>query len=328
MSSGHDDGEKSADNGEDEDGRTDAAAASVSGEPLSKRQQKRLVKMQHTKDKRKEKKQAVKEAKRAKREASQATWDALTEEEREEQRQKSAIIRAERVAAMKAEAEAAARAADENRIAPTCIVDLAFEELMNEREIASLASQLSYCYCANRRAGFPMKLHYTSFGGALPSIMTCGYRSWLGVRYEEQHYLAAYPRERLVYLSSEGDETLSVPLDPDTVYIVGGLVDHNRQKGLTHRLATEAGIRTAKLPIDEHCEMATRKVLAVNHVVEILVQLASGVGWQPALLKVIPERKGAKERDDGGNGHDGQEEVLDSAGGPDEGGGGTGGLEE
>ena len=294
---------KNSDDGGDS---ADYGVPAAAGELISKRQQKRLAKKLIQKDKRKDKKEAVKAAKRAKREAGQVLWDSLTEEEREEQRRKSAVIRAERAAAEKVEAEAAARADDDSREVPTCVVDLDFEKLMNDREIASLASQLSYCYCANRRASFPMKLSYTSFGGSTSpkteANLTCGYRNWHGVRYEARHVLEAYPRERLIYLSSEGEEVLTTPLEKDAVYIVGGLVDHNREKGLTHRLAMEAGGRTARLPIDEHCDMSTRKVLAVNHVVEILVQLASGVGWQQSLLTVIPERKGAKEKEEGGEG--------------------------
>jgi len=48
--------------------------------------------------------------------------------------------------------------------------------------------------------------------------------------------------------------------------VVGGLVDHNRHKGLTHRQCREAGVRTARLPIDEHLAMSQRRVLAVNQI--------------------------------------------------------------
>jgi len=64
----------------------------------------------------------------------------------------------------------------------------------------------------------------------------------------------------------------------------GGIVDHNRLKveyfsqalyavangclkwkGLTYKIAVEQGIATAQLPIGKYLEMATRKVLAINH---------------------------------------------------------------
>ena len=264
--------------------------------PLSKRQQKKQLKREMMKGKRVEKKQAVKQAKRAKRAASQIEWDAMTEEAREEQRQKSAVIRAKREAAEAEAAAAAAAANDETRALPTCVLDLSFGELMKEGEIGSLAQQLSYAYSANRRAGFPMRLVFASLGGSLEAHLTTGYQNWVAVSRDARGYLELYSPERLVYLSSESDEVLEAPLDAEAVYVVGGLVDHNREKGLTHRLAVEAGIRTARLPIDEHLAMAQRRVLAVNHVVDILAQVAGGHDWRSALMSAIPERRGAKER--------------------------------
>lgn len=274
---------------------------------MSKKQQKKLAKRQFVKGMRKEKKQALKAAKRAKREAGQIEWDAMTEEQREEQRQRSAIIREQRGAAEAAAAAAAAAANDESRAAPTCVVDLDFGDLMHEREIGSLAQQLSYCYCSNRRAGFPLKLAFTSFGGALEAKMTIGHPNWVAVKYAAQSYVDLFDKDKIVYLSSESEDVLETPLRDDTAYVVGGLVDHNRQKGLTHRLATEAGVRTARLPIDEHLAMSTRRVLAVNHVVELLVHLGSGLDWPNALLKVIPERRGAKEKASATSGASGQD---------------------
>ena len=138
---------------------------------------------------------------------------------------------------------------------------------------------------------------------ALETHMTAGFQRWVGVRYEHGHYATLFaPPAKVVYLSSESEHVLETPLRDDTAYIVGGLVDHNREKGLTHRLAAEAGVATARLPIDEHLAMSQRRVLAVNHVVEILVHLASGLDWQTALMKAIPERRGAKERDEADDG--------------------------
>lgn len=72
-----------------------------------------------------------------------------------------------------------------------------------------------------------------------------------------------FPKDKLVYLTSESDDLLE-ELNEDDVYIIGGIVDHNRLKGLTFKQATEEGLRTARLPIDKYLEMKTRKVLTVN----------------------------------------------------------------
>ncbi|ROT35748.1 hypothetical protein SODALDRAFT_328133 [Sodiomyces alkalinus F11] len=95
----------------------------------------------------------------------------------------------------------------------------------------------------------------------------------------------------IVYLSAESPNTLD-RLEPNTNYIIGGLVDRNREKGLCHRRARERGIRTAKLPIGEYLQMASRRVLATNHVVEIMLKWLELGDWGKAFLEVIPKRKG------------------------------------
>ena len=97
---------------------------------------------------------------------------------------------------------------------------------------------------------------------------------------------------QLVYLSSDSDQDLD-RLEPYTTYVIGGIVDKNRHKGLCHARAVELGIPTAKLPIGEYMEMQSRTVLATNHVVEIMVNWLESGDWGEAFLKAIPKRKEA-----------------------------------
>lgn len=124
----------------------------------------------------------------------------------------------------------------------------------------------------------------------------------------------------VVYLTSESPNVLT-ELSPYSTYIVGGLVDKNRHKGICYKLASERGIKTAKLPIDEYMELQSRKVLATNHVVEIMVRWLECGDWGEAFLKVIPKRKGGRlkehERNEESvtgdeNGEDGNHEELDN----------------
>ncbi|KAL1635248.1 tRNA (guanine(9)-N(1))-methyltransferase [Diplodia intermedia] len=102
----------------------------------------------------------------------------------------------------------------------------------------------------------------------------------------------------VVYLSSEGTETLH-ELKPYSTYIIGGLVDKNRYKGICHKRATERGIKTAKLPIGEFLQMNSRSVLATNHVNEIMLQWLACGDWGEAFMKVIPKRKGGQLKSTG-----------------------------
>ena len=70
------------------------------------------------------------------------------------------------------------------------------------------------------------------------------------------------------------------------------------QKGLCHRLALDKGVNHARLPIDQHVDMKTRKVLTIDQVFAILSGVTvEGNTWKKVMMEVLPKRKGAKERD-------------------------------
>ncbi|KAK8020158.1 hypothetical protein PG990_005296 [Apiospora arundinis] len=90
-------------------------------------------------------------------------------------------------------------------------------------------------------------------------------------------------------------------IEPNTTYVVGGIIDRNRHKGLCYKVARDHKVRTAKLPIGEFMVLLDRHVLATNHVVEIMVRWLETGDWGEAFTKVIPTRKGAylKNAEDG-----------------------------
>ena len=94
-----------------------------------------------------------------------------------------------------------------------------------------------------------------------------------------------------IYLTSDSPHTLD-RLQPYSTYIVGGLVDKNRHKGICYQTACDRGIKTAKLPIGEFMEMQSRFVLATNHVVEIMVRWLECGDWAESFVRVMPKRKG------------------------------------
>merc|ERR1712126_255321 len=97
--------------------------------------------------------------------------------------------------------------------------------------------------------------------------------------------------------SLQQNKNLLEKFDPNSVYVIGGLVDHNNHKGICHRLALEKGVSHARFPIQEAgIEMKTRQVLTIDHVFGIIGAVASeGKSWKEALMETLPNRKGAKE---------------------------------
>ncbi|KAI0582952.1 tRNA m(1)G methyltransferase domain-containing protein [Pyrenophora tritici-repentis] len=212
----------------------------------------------------------------------------------------------------------------------TVIFDCDFEELMFDNELKSLGLQITRCYSDNRKANYRAHLALSSFGGKMKErfdgILAKQYTSWKGFRFFEEDFVEVAEKAKewmaapeggevagalkssaengdsaeegeIVYLSSESDNVLT-HLKPNSTYIIGGLVDKNRHKGICHKRAMERGIKTAKLPIGEYLEMKSRQVLVTNHVLEIMLKWMDFEDWGKAFMAVMPERKGAKLKGD------------------------------
>ncbi|KAK4549092.1 hypothetical protein LTR36_007548 [Oleoguttula mirabilis] len=336
--------------------------------PLSKNQQKKLRKKQEWDSKRDERKVVRKEKLVAKRERKRTARDEVRAENGED---------ISKPPARPARGQSAPKPA---QLPITFLIDCDFDDLMRENERISLAAQITRCYSDNKNSMFRAHLTVCSFGGQLRERfdnVLSHYKGWRGVRFLDCDFAEAAEKANewmldeeagnelagalsdpaeldeaahaklkeegeVVYLSSESDETLT-ELKPYSTYIIGGLVDKNRKKGLCYKRATQRGVRTARLPIGEFMEMQSRKVLATNHVNEIMLKWLECGDWGQAFLKVIPKRKGGRlkgaadeaegsreddgERSDdqgdelvasenvGGTGATGYEEPLPTAGG-------------
>ncbi|KIY49165.1 hypothetical protein FISHEDRAFT_7225, partial [Fistulina hepatica ATCC 64428] len=223
------------------------------------------------------------------------------------------------------------RKVDNHNFEGRLIIDLGFDNLMNEREIKSLTSQLAYTYAANRKASFPFALIHTSLNGKtaarLESIGGGDFKRWQRTQWWEDGYerlwkgddipeysyspdisdspptVAPAPddvrthsssdaiKSKVVYLTADSDFELE-ELHPDEYYIIGGICDHNRYKNLCLERAQSSGVRTARLPIGHYLDaLPTRKVLTVNQVVEIMLKWVESRSWEEALYTVVPKRK-------------------------------------
>ncbi|MCJ1274133.1 tRNA (guanine(9)-N(1))-methyltransferase [Puttea exsequens] len=295
----------------------DAGAAPVAPTPLSKNQQKKLKRDQEWeagRAKRKElRRDKTKEKKRRKRSA-QAQND----------------VQHARVVGQKDESANARKAGSLRyvQLPITFVLDCGFDDLMLDKEHKSLGSQVTRAYSDNHKAPFQSHLVISSFGGHLKErfegLLNNNHRSWRGVRFLEEDFVAAAEQAKgwmscptwgrlagafetetgtetpvgkapqngeIVYLTSDSPDTLT-KLQPYSTYIIGGLVDRNRHKGVCYQKAMDLGIKTAKLPIGEYMQMNSRHVLATNHVVEIMLRWLETGDWAEAFESVMPKRKG------------------------------------
>ncbi|CAN7102423.1 unnamed protein product, partial [Brassica rapa subsp. narinosa] len=183
-------------------------------------------------------------------------------------------------------------------IGQNIVVNVDFAHLMSESEISSLVQQIMYCYAMNGRSTSPCHLWLTGIKGEMSRQLDKlpGFEKWF-IEKESRCYIESMAdrKESLVYLTADS-ETVLDELDPKSIYIIGGLVDRNRFKGITINKAQEQGIKTAKLPIGEYMKMSSSQVLTVNQVVEILVKFLETRDWKTSdistsFFTVIPQMK-------------------------------------
>jgi tRNA (guanine9-N1)-methyltransferase len=193
---------------------------------------------------------------------------------------------------------------DEHRCRYRVAIDCSFDEHMSDKEINSLASQLRYCYAENKRARHPIQVTVTGLqkdGRTMGMLRhVAGLDQWHFRAFDitEKDIDKAFDKDKLVYLTSDSDNVLN-ELQDDKVYIIGGIVDRNRLKRAAMNKAESLGIATARLPISDHLNMVSTKVLTTNHVFNILLRWREcDKDWKKTLLAVLPQRKAAEDKRD------------------------------
>ncbi|XP_077399597.1 tRNA methyltransferase 10 homolog B isoform X2 [Vanacampus margaritifer] len=180
-------------------------------------------------------------------------------------------------------------------------IDLSMSHRMSDKETSRLAAQLRRLYGSNKRASKPFHLFLTSLGEDSRLLAECvrmnaGFLNYTMER-TEQSCLDIFPPENIIYLSPDAEEALD-RVDHDKVYVLGGLVDESVQKTLSLCRAKEAGVRAARLPIDQHMQKTVNsknfhsKILAINQVFDILLAVCETGSWTHALDKCFPRGKG------------------------------------
>lgn len=191
-------------------------------------------------------------------------------------------------------------------------IDCSFENMMSDSDISHLGKQLSYSYAKNRRMESPLQFYVTSCVNKTQELLEkSGLSNW-DIHLHEKHYLDVFSdvkRENICYLTSDSSNVID-DFDENTVYIIGGLVDHNHYKSHCYDLAIKENISHAQLPIGKFMHMKTRQVLTVNQVYEIIASYCECKDWMKAFVDVLPKRKGAKEKDQNNDNDKNLEEQL------------------
>lgn len=190
-------------------------------------------------------------------------------------------------------------------------IDLSLETYMNVgRDLIKTFRQVGRCYSQNRTSKEPCQLYLTSFNGRIKdefNKLDHGMNNW-DVHFVSDHWYEFFKStnelSKIVFLTPDSENVLPdaetmVATKDESIYIIGGLVDHNFHSNLTLNKANQMSIKTAKLPIDQcDIKMKMSKVLSINQVFEIMLEICTGAEWKDTLLKNLPQRKLANGNED------------------------------
>ncbi|CAL1591327.1 unnamed protein product [Knipowitschia caucasica] len=193
------------------------------------------------------------------------------------------------------------RLAEAQSTGPRLCVDLSMTDCMSDKEICRLAAQLRRLYGSNKKALRPFHLFLSDFEVDSRLCRACvrmnqGFLNYT-MDFSNESFVDLFPSETIVYLTPDAEQALQ-SMDPDKVYVLGGLVDESIQKKLSLDRASELSVVTARLPIDEYMTKKHNsksfhsKILAINQVFDILLTFCDTGSWTEAFRLWFPLGKG------------------------------------
>lgn len=166
---------------------------------------------------------------------------------------------------------------------------------MTARENLEAAKQLTRCFGANRAHRSPFVLHFCNmdYGSLLwrdlhREIPTLTTKS-LPVQIHEQEAFELFPKEKLIYLTPDSQNVMK-EYNPEDHYIISSLVDRGNKIPLTLAKAKKFDIRTARLPLELYRTVRTNRVLTLDQVLKVMLEVKFNGDWNEA-FRYLPSRK-------------------------------------
>jgi len=173
------------------------------------------------------------------------------------------------------------------------VIDLSFLEQYRTTG-ASLKSliynEVPFSITNNRTSKAPFALHFTGVSEEMKAKMekavpgVCNLTSSVNVTSENA--IDMWDPERLVYLSPDSRNDLK-EINPDDVYVIGGIIDKHDRKPLTLSRAKRQGIRHARFPMKRIINLKAE--LNVDTCVAIMCDMKATQDWFYS-LRWVPSR--------------------------------------
>ena len=296
--------------------------------PISKNQLKKLKKQEEWKKKmekikqyKKEKKKEKKRLKREEREKEEKLHPKNNESEINEIKDKEKLN-----TPFKTRKELKEEFKQKCKNGMRVIIDCDFEHLMNEQGNKSMVRQIVDLYSINKISSNPFRVILYGVGKQIKEgLEKSDYKNWIGI---EIYFKEDYPsfdkfieeilykddkrslddiKKDVYYLSADSENNIE-NIDSNATYIIGGIVDRNKYKGLSLNKAKKLGINHGKFPIGDYLKLQSSQVLTTNHTFHILNEFSIKHDWKEAFVSIIPKRKQEEKEESEGHSEDKKDE--------------------
>lgn len=177
--------------------------------------------------------------------------------------------------------------------APKMIFDLGFDKEMSPRENLETARQLNIIIANNRRHRVPFVLHFCNIAHEnviwrhLHRMMPTIER--LPMNLNREDYTDILPNDKLVILTPDSPNVLE-KYDANDHYVISALVDRGDMKPLSLSKAKQKNLRTARLPLDSYRSVRQNKVLTLDQIHNVMLEVKYSNDWNKA-FEYIAARK-------------------------------------
>jgi len=167
-------------------------------------------------------------------------------------------------------------------------IDLGYVKHCTEKDMKGIVKQFAYMQRPNREHEKPFAFHVTSCNLLWKEeLKKHGGLSWK-MHFHEKPIFEMFPLETIVYLSPDAEQELS-DIQPEKVYVIGGIVDRTVKKGLSLSRAKEHKVEVRRLPLSK-IRLLGKNVLNIDTMVQVLLHFQTNKDWVQVLRDYLPPR--------------------------------------
>ena len=276
--------------------------------PISKNQLKKMKKQEEWKKKMEKIKQYKKEKKKEKKKLKREERERKEKLNPKKEQEINEIKNKEKInPPLKSKKELKEEFKQKCKNGMKVVIDCDFEHLMNEQGNKSMVRQIVDLYSINKESSNPFRVILYGVGKQIKEgLEKSSYKNWIGIEiyfkedfptfdkfieeilYKDDKRAMNDVKNNIFYLSADSENNIE-NIDKNATYIIGGIVDRNKYKGLSLNKAKKLGINHGKFPIGEYLKLQSSQVLTTNHTFHILNEFSIKNDWKDAFISIIPD---------------------------------------